>query len=414
MPQPNAGQAQQPVKEAANDGAEQQEAEVSQEAEAPWSTQNVTDTSTEELAKHLNLPAEAMQEVQRKAALKGKTSEKKGAKSDGPADAEAEEVDAESQPEAEDEQTEHPSAESEDETPAPEAEGDSEPEEESEEEGQPKAVRKLVKRNKSLTKRLRAAEAALQERETAQPEAQQQSQTQRAPSSLSGVRTEQELDDLVAQAEAGVDWFEAHADGYTDEKTGTFYDEKDIASRKRIAEKVIRNAEARRRQIREYTESRTVFDKAARDLNPELFDKTTKDYQAAVRVVSEGIINREHPGANYLLAVLLEGYKTIGQRKNVNNSSLNGKNGHVPVAEEDDVLDERLTPEYQRTRIPPTATPATKPPNRGITPSHLSREKVDNISKQFTQPGGATVTNLAKALEVINEDEPRGRRPVAV
>jgi hypothetical protein len=228
------------------------------------------------------------------------------------------------------------------------------------------------------------------------------------------VTSESQLNQIEGEAETALDWCDdflgKNPEGAMigEGEKARFIEPKEIAAHRRMAEKVLRGTPIRREQLRKFNNERGQFDQVARAEFPEVFDKGTKEYQAAQAILTELPMLKGHPAMNFALGVMLEGYKVLNARKagkdRGQKSEVRGQNGD---------LDERLDPEYQRQHIPPTAPATAKPPSRAVAPSHLKR--VEQAAESFTRAGGGNVGNLKDVIEALDEDTTRnGRRPVEV
>jgi hypothetical protein len=274
-----------------------------------------------------------------------------------------------------------------------------------------------------LTKKLRDRERALEaiEAERAGGDAggrngQQRQQVPAGPRSggiLGGVRSEQQLDQMVSEAESLIDLVAANPDGWTEGEgdKAVFHPPEELKAWDREAQKIARGAEGRRRQLREFQSQRSTFDNAARTEWPELFKTDSKEYQAGVRLVQEMPFLAEHPGGNFAIGIMLEGYKARNARLQAKGG---GENRESRIENRD--LDPRLDPEHQRTHIPPTTKrPAPNPPGRA-NGANGARAKVEAAVERVEANPNDRAARLALIGEHLEaKDNGSGsRKPVLV
>ena len=406
-----------------------------------------TAVSNEDLAEHLNLPAgvrASLQKTEERKPESGEEEEGESGKQERRKVTAKPAAEEEGEEESSSEESEGEGSEEERQQPASEEEGaeadhdhEHEHEDDDEEEPLPRDVKKLQKRVHRLTKKSRQ-----QERELAAFRAQGGEQGGRsadaqeaaaaavyaAPQTggiLGKARTERDLDGMVNYFESVIDLADNNPDGVTtgEGADAKFHPPQELAKWRRDAEKGLLGSERRRREIREHAAQRQTYNTQARRDFPELMKEGTKEFQTAVNLAGRYPWIAQLPEANYALGLMVEGFKALNNRagkgKNGNGSSTSRSTSTITNgAEGDDDLDERLTPEYQRDHIPPTAPVTPRAPNRssnGAAAPRLFKKVVEDTAAKASRPGGFTTTNLADALSALDEEEEApSKRRVAV
>lgn len=425
--------------EPGNDGDQRSEVggrkPAGERSEEDGESQNPTEVSNEELARHLNLPAGVTEELKKGEARTKDTKDAKAkakVKPEGPAGEEQSGEEESGSQEVEDEESAaaEASADSSSREDASGEEADHEHDDDDDAaEGipqfikgiaDPKLRKKLEKRFGRMTRKSARLEEALERQEQelgAYRERQGGAQAHQAangtPQALGEVRSEQNLDQLIAYHEAVIDLATQNPDGVQigEGDAAKFLPPEELATLRRGSEKFMRGSERRRRELREHAAQRQSYDaQAIRDF-PEVMKKDTPEFQTAVKLAGRYPWVCQLPEANYALGLMVEGFKALNGRVSKSKSK-NGANGAGGNNED---LDERLTPEYQRENIPPTAAAIPNKPQRSPASAGLNAKKADQIAKNFTRPQGATTANLASAFEALDEeDESPSRRRVAV
>jgi hypothetical protein len=264
---------------------------------------------------------------------------------------------------------------------------------------------------------LDAAHARLQqfEEQGANGEENGQSTASAAPRNsdpLGHIRSEQDLNKELARARAVMDYCDANPEGVTaQDKDGNdvFRSPQELDRWRREAEKVVLNAPLRLDSIRQFTSQRTQYDTVARETWPELFPKkgeTTPEYLYAVNVLREFPQLANHPQANFVLGMLVEGRKALDARvkaeaPNTKHQTPNGEQKQRAIS---DVA-------FNTPRVPLAPHSASAPNRNGNSAS--PRKKVDEaVNDLMADPDGgsaalAQVFNAKDAAASSSSPKPR-------
>jgi hypothetical protein len=208
---------------------------------------------------------------------------------------------------------------------------------------------------------------------------------------LSHIANERQLTQEVAQAEAIIDWCDQNAEGVMIEEAGKekFIESQEVAKWKRKAEKTVRIAPLRQKELEAYSQSQNYFDGLAKQAWPELFDKRSNEYQLAQSILAEFPPVKTSPQANWAVGLVIEGMKSLqGKTAPKGQAAANAAPKHRDI-------DERaFSPRV------PLAPHTAEPPSREPTPSAHKRLK-EATSALLADPDGS-VGSLAKVFGALD------------
>jgi len=251
---------------------------------------------------------------------------------------------------------------------------------------------KRQKRINRLTRKLHSTEAqldsALQNLQKAQAILQEKQGSAEQPLTigtgpLAYVTNEAQLNQEIEKAEAIIEFCDANPNGVT---TGEgdrerFIDPDEIAQWKRRSERVTRNAPNRRDEIRSFNAQKQYYDGLAQQIWPELFDRSSEEYQVAQALLKKFSSVKNTPEAAYAVGLVVEGARSL-ERKSAGN-------GAKPKVRRD--ISERVF----EPRVPLAPT-VPEPPTREGKPSSQKRLN-EAMSRLVNDPDGG-VENLANVF----------------
>jgi hypothetical protein len=234
---------------------------------------------------------------------------------------------------------------------------------------------------------------------------------------LAHVKSESQLNTELAKARSVIEWCDANPDGagLTDESIDEAYKKayndgnltqeealsKSIAKWRRESEKAILDAPQRREEIRGYNGARGHFDGMARQIWPELFDKSSEDYQVAQQLLGQFPSIKGSPQANYAIGLVIEGARSLQARM----AQVEGKNGGKAHR---DISERAFEPRV------PLAPHTAEPPSREATPSSqkVLNEAMSNLVSDV-DGGSASLAAAFGAMDQVQKTRASGRTRVS-
>lgn len=248
------------------------------------------------------------------------------------------------------------------------------------------------------------------------------------PVGLENVRSERDLNKVVRDAQALLEWCDANAEGITtgEGESQKFIAPEEVAKWRRNAERALLNAPEKRVQLRDFTAQRQQVDAGTYAIVPELFDKESELHKSALEIlkIEPAIANRAD--ANLILAAYTLGRAELEKRavalKAKNGAARNGDNGnganHDDGNEHPEDIPAILSPEARRLRAQVPIAPVTpRAPSSGEPSGGRSKRFKDAMQNLAADPDGGT-GSLSAALSALRSDETRTgagerRSPVA-
>jgi hypothetical protein len=195
-----------------------------------------------------------------------------------------------------------------------------------------------------------------------------------------------------------IQWCNENSEGVTsgEGEKQKFISPKEIAGWKTQAEMVLLGAEPRRRELREFTQTRSQYDTLSKQAWPEIFDPKTEEYQLAQSLLAANPYLKSRPDKHYALGLLVEGVKGLHTRiqaaaKAQANGNTNG-NGNQQRRD--------IDPRAFEPRVP-LAPGGPEIPTREVVPS--SHKKLNEAMTQLVADADGSVSSLANALAALDE-----------
>lgn len=286
-----------------------------------------------------------------------------------------------------------------------EPEGEEQPEKEPVEGEQPQKIDKRQKRINRLTRQKSELQTQLDNlaAENQKLRTQNGSKPEDQPAPLVGGRLPA-IQQEIAKCDAILAWCDDNAEGgeFGEGDKATFYDAKAIKGWRRNAET------ARQKHVVEegketdrLAQARAQADQQAYLAWPEMFDKSTPEYQEAVGYIQRYPFLVNIPEANVALGLLLEGAKSLKARSQKNGQA-NGEKKHKDI-------DERA---FSTPRVP-IAPHSAGPPSRESKPSSQKKfnEAMSNLVKDQDN-NDKWLAEAFAAIEEQNRSATTGRTPV--
>jgi hypothetical protein len=212
------------------------------------------------------------------------------------------------------------------------------------------------------------------------------------------------IDKEIAICDAKLTWCDNNAEGgeIGEGDKAQYYDAKEIRSWRREAELQRQKlVVAQQRELERLAYVRQEADQQAIALWPEMFDKSTPEYQEAVSIIRKYPFITSIPEANYALGLFIEAGRSMKAR------AAAAKNGEPQKKHRD--IDERV---FTTPRVP-IAPHTSEPLSREAAPS-LTKRYNEAMSKLINDPdgGAGNVAAVFAAQEATAKTQPAGRTQV--